>query len=130
MKNRFAAFIISILLFAAYTAPAQDAKRIQFAKGKSSATVSGLTGDYGTLYVIRARSGQKINLKLTPATGVGIKVEADGRDGQQVLLREASGGNYVVGLEESGDYTILVGSTNGRSIRFTLTVSITKMTDI
>ena len=121
---------IAIILFAASTNPAQDAKRIQFAKGKSSATVSGATGAYGNSYVVRARSGQKIVLKLTPATGVGIKVETVGSDGHQVLLREERGGTYAVGLEESGDYTIFIGATNGRSVNYTLTLSITKMTDI
>jgi len=129
MKNLIAQ-LIAIILFTAFTVSAQDAKRIQFAKGKSLATVSGATGAYGNSYVVRARSGQKIVLKLTPATGVGIKVETVGTDGQQVLLREEKGGVYEVGLESSGDYTIFIGSTSGRSVNFTLTVSIKKMTDI
>jgi opacity protein-like surface antigen len=130
MKTLFISLSVVFVLFAALTASAQSAKRIQFAKGKSSATVSGSTGAYGTTYVVRARSGQKIVLKLTPASGVGIKVETDGQDGQNVLLREESGGTYEAGLEQSGDYTIFIGSTSGRSANFTLTVSITKMTDI
>lgn len=130
MKTLLISLSIAFVIFSAQTASAQSAKRIQFAKGKSSATVSGSTGAYGTTFVVRARSGQKIVLKLAPATGVGIKVESDGQDGQNVLLREESGGTYEVGLEESGDYTIFIGSTNGRSANFTLTVSITRMTDI
>jgi opacity protein-like surface antigen len=130
MKTLLISLSIGFVLFAALTASAQSAKRIQFAKGKSSATVSGSTGAYGTTYVVRARSGQKIVLKLTPVTGVGIKVESNDQDGQNVLLREESGGTYEVGLERSGDYTIFIGSTSGRSVNFTLTVVITKMTDI
>ena len=130
MKTRLISFATAIVVLAALSVPAQDAKRIQFAKGKSSATVSGATGAYGISYVVRARSGQKIVLKLTPVAGVGIKVETDGPDGHQVLLREEKGGTYEVGLEQSGDYTIFIGSTSGRSANFTLTVSITKMTDI
>jgi len=130
MKSLFISLSVLFVLFAAVTASAQLAKRIQFAKGKSSATVSGSTGTYGTTFVVRARSGQKIVLKLTPATGVGIKVESDSLDGQNVLLREESGGTYEVGLERSSDYTIFIGSTNGRPANFTLTVTVTKMTDI
>jgi opacity protein-like surface antigen len=130
MKSLLIALSLAVVLFGVTAAPAQEAKRIEFAKGKTSATVSGVTGAYGVSYVVRARSGQKITLKLTPAMGVGIKVETDGRDGQEVLLREESGGSYVVGLEESGDYTIFIGSTSGKSKNFTLTISITKMTDI
>jgi hypothetical protein len=111
-------------------AKAQTPKRIQFAKGKTSTTVKGSTGADGTTYVVRAKSGQKLVLNLTPAQKVGIKVETDGRFGQTVLLREERGGSYEVGLEESGDYTIFIGSTDGKPVSFTLTVSITNMTDI
>jgi hypothetical protein len=80
---------------------AQTPKRIEFAKGKSSATVQGTTGQNGAAYLVRARSGQKLVLTLTPRSGVGIKVETIGRFGDMVLLREERGGTYEVGLEES-----------------------------
>jgi hypothetical protein len=104
--------------------------RIQFARGKSSATVSGRTGTYGVTFVVRARSGQKLILTLSPEANLGIKVETAGRNGQAVLLREEKGGTYEVGLEESGDYTIFIGSTNNRSVPFTLTVKIGRLADI
>lgn len=109
---------------------AQSLKRIQFAKGKTSATVKGSTGAYGATYVVRAKSGQKLILNLTPAQKVGIKVETRGRFGETVLLREERGGSYEVGLEESGDYTIFIGSTDNKPVSFSLTVKITNMTDI
>lgn len=111
-------------------ANAQTPKRIQFAKGKSSAVVKGTTGSYGVTYVVRAKSGQKLVLNLTPASKVGIKVETNGTYGEMVLLREERGGTYEVGLEESGDYTIFIGSTNNQSISFVLTVKIAKLADI
>jgi len=119
---------IALFFFAAISAPAQT--RIQFAKGKSSATIKGTTGEYGITYVVRARSGQKLNLKLDPSTGIGIKVEKNGSYGREVLLREEAGGNFEVGLEESGDVTVFIGSTSGRSKPFTLTITITRLTDI
>jgi hypothetical protein len=128
MKH-LSAFLVGLILFAGVAA-AQDAKRIQFAKGKSSAVVSGSTGPNGITYVVRARSGQKIVLTVTPARGVGVKVERDGRFGHEVLLREERGGTYEVGLEESGDVTIFLGSTNGKGAAFTMTVKIVKMTDV
>ena len=109
---------------------AQQPKRIQFAKGKTSAVVKASTGLYGITYVVRARSGQKLVLDLTPATKVGIKVETDGRYGQMVLLREERGGKYEIGLEETGDYTIFIGSTGGKSVLFNLTVEIKRLADI
>lgn len=109
---------------------AQTVERIQFAKGKSSAVVKGTTGSYGANFVLRAKSGQKLILNLVPTSGVGIKVETDGTYGHMVLLREEKGGTYEIGLEETGDYSILIGSTSDKSVSFTLTVKITKMTDI
>jgi hypothetical protein len=109
---------------------AQEPTRIQFAKGKSSGSVNGSTGTYGKAYAIRARSGQKLIITVAPRSGVGVKVETLGRYGHQVLLNEERGGTYEVGLEESGDYTIFLGSRNGRSAAFMLTVRIEKMADI
>lgn len=104
---------------------AQSLKRIQFPKGKSSATVKGTTGSYGVTYVVRARSGQKLVLDLTPASGVGIKVETEAADGEMVLLREERGGTFEVELDDKGDYTIFIGSTASRPVSFTLSVRIT-----
>ena len=109
---------------------AQAPKRIEFGKGKSSAAVRGTTGQNGATYLVRARSGQKLVLTLSPPSGVGIKVEITGRFGHTVLLREERGGTYEVGLEESGEYTIFIGATSGKSAAFTLGVRITRMTDI
>lgn len=127
--------ILSLLLITfAFTygvqANAQTPIRIQFAKGKSSAVVKGTTGSYGVTYVVRARSGQKMVLNLTPTSKVGIKVETESADGEMVLLREEKGGTYEIGLEENGDYTIFIGSTDNKPVSFTLTVKITKLSDI
>ena len=121
---------IAALMFWTGNITAQAPKRIEFGKGKSSATVRGTTGQNGATYVIRARSGQKLVLTLSPESGVGIKVETTGRFGHMVLLREERGGTYEIGLEESGEYTIFLGTTSGKSAAFTLGVRITRMTDI
>ncbi len=119
----------SVLIYGV-SVKAQTPKRIQFAKGKTSAVINGTTEISGVTYVVKARSGQKIILSLTPSSEVGIKVTTDGADGETVLLREEKGGTYEIGLEKSGDYTIFIGSTNSKSVPFTLTVKITKLADI
>lgn len=130
MKKSISLFLIfAALLFSnAFEAQAQTVKRIQFAKGKTSATVRGNTGSGGVYYELRVKGGQKMTLNLAPAAAVGIKVEAGG--GTEVLLREERGGSYELYFEESHDITIFVGSRSGRSAAFTLTVKITRMTDI
>lgn len=126
----FLGLLVALTFISGTRAEAQTPKRIQFAKGKSSAVVKGTTGGYGVTYVVRAKSGQKLVLDLTPVSTIGIKVETVGRYGEMVLLREQSGGTYEVGIEESGDHTIFVGSLGRNPVSFTLTVKITKLTDI
>ena len=122
--------LIALIAICGAQAEAQTPKRIQFAKGRNSTVIKGTTGGHGITYVVRARSGQKLVLNLTPASTVGIKVETVGTYGEMVLLREQSGGSYEVGIEESGDYTIFVGSLGRNPVTFTLTVKITKLADI
>ena len=130
MKTLVIIFAAAFTFIAGQSVSAQSAQRIQFEKGKNSAVVKGTTGEYGVSYVVRAKSGQKITITLTPATGVGIKVDTDSGDGENVLLREEKGGTYVIGLDANGDYTIFLGSTSGKSKAFTMTVRITKLADV
>ena len=111
-------------------ATAQTPVKIQFAKGKSSATVKGRTGSSGTHYTLRAKGGQVLILDLSPRTKVGLKVEINGTDGYVNLLRKQKGGHYEIGLEEGGEYQIFVGSTDQKPVSFTLTVGVRKMKDI
>lgn len=121
--------ILLILVFVwsgVQSASAETEKRIQFAKGKSSAVVEGETGTYGVTYTLRANAGQRVILTLSPEDKVGIKVEKEGSFGHEVLLREERGGTFEVYLEESGDISIFLGSTVGKSISYSLTVEIPK----
>ena len=127
--KKFLLILVATAIIAGNTG-AQTPKRIQFAKGSNSAVVRDTTGVNGVYYVVRARSGQKLVLDLLPVSRVGIKVEFHGTYGEMVLLREPEGGRYEVGLEESGDYTIFVGSLNNKPVRFRLGVTITKLADI
>ena len=133
MKGRVVKFVTAMLTTAFALGPVADAqtpKRIRFAKGRSSAVEKGNTEKYGTTFVFRALSGQKLIIDVSPVSGVGVKVETEGPSGHEVLLREESGGRYEVGLEHGGDYTIFIGSLNGRPTPFTLTVNIKKIADI
>ena len=121
---------LMILAACATSTLGQTEKRIAFAKGKSSAVVKGNTGQYGSYYVVRAKQGQMLTLDVSPSARVGVKVETNGRFGQSVLLREEHGGRFEIGLEEAGDYTIFVGSLNGKPVPFNMKVSIRKLADI
>ena len=122
--------VAGLVMAFAQPARAGAPSRIQFARGKSSALVKGSTGDSGATYVIRANGGQVLMLDLSPRAGVGIKISFEGPDGLAVLLKEERGGDYEVGLEETGDYTIFIGSTTGKPTSFAVSVKTRKMKDI
>ncbi len=129
-KIKIVMLSIAIVIGLGSYAKAQEPTRIRFAKGKTTAVIKAMTGPYGTTYVLRAKSGQKLVLKLTPVSTLGIKVETVGRFGEMVLLRETSGGTYEVGLEVTGDYTIFIGPLGRNPVTFTLTVKIEKLADV
>lgn len=132
MKRKFsiAALLMCLVAVSGLQIGAQSRIRIQFAKGKSSIELKGSTGKLGITYTIRAKSGQKLVLDVSPANKVGVKVETVGRYGEIVLLREERGGHYEVGLEETGEYTIFIGSTSRTPAAFDLKVAVTRMSDI
>lgn len=127
LKKSAIILALAFILGGIQAASAQTTKTIKFAKGKNSATVKGMTGTTGVYYNLRANGGQKVMITLAPKTGVGVKVE---KGADEVLLREEKGGTYEVYLEEGGEISIFLGSTNGKSKAYTLTVKITNMTDV
>ena len=129
-KLSIAAWLLCLVAVSGLRTDAQARIRIQFPKGRSSVELKGSTGKFGITYLIRAKSGQKLVLDLSPASKVGVKVETVGRYGHMVLLREERGGHYEIGLEEAGEYTIFIGSTGRTPAAFDLKVAITRMTDI
>jgi hypothetical protein len=87
-------------------------ERIRFARGRSSATVSGrLSFNYYKEYVLRARAGQSIVARITSGTGL-------------VVFAEDYETQYFLDLMEDGDYTIEIMNT-GPATWYRLTVSVT-----
>jgi hypothetical protein len=50
LKKRVAIFALAFILGGIHTVSAETGKRVQFAKGKSSAVIKGVTGEYGVTY--------------------------------------------------------------------------------
>jgi hypothetical protein len=120
-------FLIGLFAIGSFGFPPGDGvtKRIRFAKGKSSATVSGavIRGDRDT-YILGARAGQSMSVRITSV------------ENNAVFQIEDPHGEYVDGvgdgddaksativLDDSGDYRIIVGGTRGNAT-YRLTVSI------
>jgi hypothetical protein len=100
-------------------------KRIKFAKGKNSATISGavIRGDLDT-YLVGARAGQRMTVRVT-ALEDNAAFSIKGPDGEFLdgagEMDDAT--NVVLSLPQNGDYRIVVGGTRGNAT-YKLTVSI------
>lgn len=120
----FLLFVIA-LSFASVTSADGVRKRIKFAKGKHSATISGnvIRGDVDT-YIVGARAMQTMSVKVTAL------------ENNAAFQIQAPDGSYLSGagetddatswsdkLPDDGDYQIVVGGTRGNcSYKLTVTI--------
>ncbi len=101
-----------IFLMAASDSMAQT--RIRFARGRSSATVTGTLGAGATRgYVLRAARGQILTGTLSSTNGKADFTQGNLHDTQ-----------YSETVERNGDVYISVDNHGNRATRFTLTISI------
>ena len=100
-------------------------KRIKFARGKSSATVSNsvIRGDQDT-YIVGARGGQRMTVKVTSLeNNAAFQIEYPHGEYLEGAGEMDDATNVTVLLPDSGDYRIIVGGTRGNAT-YRLTVSI------
>lgn len=100
------------------------AQRIQFGRGATSAEVSGrLTPHTSQAYLLRARAGQFMTVQLDSAQTSHITIYA--MDGTVLANGNMSGATAWQGrLPVSEDYVVQVTNPTGRSVQYTLPVSI------
>jgi hypothetical protein len=85
--------------------------RIRFARGRTSATVTGSVKKGGRVcYMAGARRGQTMNAVISSKTG-------------KVMIFESGETSYSLEVERSGDQSVCVDNIGGAT-RYTLTVSI------
>jgi hypothetical protein len=126
MKNKSLKIILAIGVVAVLTSAVfalQAATRIRFAKGKSSATVSGTVGKYGKKeYVLRGSKGQTLTASVeSECESVTIDV-IDKGTGQ--TLNENPTTEYQDELPGTDDYVIRVQNSDLPACKFTLKVGI------
>ena len=98
-----------VILFAASSGLADI--RIRFAKGRTSATVSGRVSNGGRVcYFANARRGQTFTATVSSRTG-------------KVRIFESGETSYGYNIEQPGDQSVCVDNL-GRATNYTLTVSI------
>lgn len=113
MLKKLALFVLVTAFVAVFSISEANAQqRINFKRGRSSATVSGSIAAKGYReYALRGRAGQVMSVRITSTNGA-VSVNAG----------TASGKDFSFDLGE-GD-TLLSIVNSGRATRYTLTVTI------
>ena len=130
MKTIPACLAVALLLAA--PASAKDtAKTVHFAKGETSATLTGSVAGYDTLnYKLGAAGGQTLTVSFAPKnTSCYFNIVAPGAD-SALFMGEVSGNDYSGTLPSSGTYTVQVylmrnAARRGETCKHTIAFSIT-----
>lgn len=112
MKKIFAKILILVMVVLSISEITSAADtRIRFARGRTSATVTGRVGTGGRVcYVANARAGQILTATVSSRTG-------------QVMIFESGETSYRLEVEYSGDQSVCVDNLRGATA-YSLTVSI------
>src|SRR5258706_369240 len=109
-------------------AQAQNARRIQFAPGGTSATVQGQVAASGSdTWVVRALAGQTLSAQLAFTSGEAILV-IWGADGEVLMTDHAEASGFSGVLPSTQDYFIAVRGNPSTSTAYALTVSVPPIT--
>jgi hypothetical protein len=103
---------------------------VQFAKGKSAATIKGsIVGDQTVDYTLRAAAGQTMTVKLSGGSSAYHNVLPPGSTGEALFVGSRDGNVSTTTLPASGEYTLRVyqmgqASSGNKRSNFTLDVAI------
>jgi hypothetical protein len=134
MNTRFSlvAFTLALVLVAITPAKAQhggkaEPNRIEFKRGTTSTIINGtVRGDEEAEYVLAARQGQKLIIKLTSVPVKSSVFQILGPDNDTLGLEFDANYSYTGVLPKTGEYFISVKrptTAKGRS-RYRLTITI------
>ena len=134
LRKRFGTVVIValVVLVACFTAMAQrggkaEPNRIEFKRGTNSTTINGtVRGDEQAEYVLGAKQGQKLVIKLTSVPVKSSVFQLLGPDNDTLGLEFDANWDYSGKLPKTGDYLITVarpGGSKGTS-KYKLTVTV------
>lgn len=110
--------LLLALVFASITSAQGINKRVKFAKGKSSATLSGgvVRGDRDN-YIVGAKAGQTMTVKISSLEKNAVFQIQNSRDGKYLKNAGETDDqtNWSGKLPDDGDYKIIVGGTRGNA---------------
>ncbi|MEF8754775.1 MAG: hypothetical protein V5B60_12730 [Accumulibacter sp.] len=127
------AAVASLFLMAFSLAHADEieARAVQFAQGKSSATIKGsLKGDQTIDYTLRARAGQTMSVRLATTNGANhFNVLPPGSNDEALFVGSSGGKEWTGALPADGEYKLRVhlmrsAARRNETANYTLTVGI------
>lgn len=131
---RESAFICGLLFFVVGTTTATgqrggkaEPNRIEFKRGATSTSVSGVVrGDEQAEYILSARQGQRLTIKLANVPVKSACFDLKGPDNVDVGLEYDCNWNYAKVLPATGDYFITVSrpSPAKGTSRYKMTITI------
>lgn len=132
MKKILSTLFGSTLLAVSLSGSAAAAtKQIQFAKGKSSAIISGtVKGGEDVDHVLRANAGQTLNVDFKASKGAAFfNIVPPGSTYEALFVGMNEGNHYSGTLPKDGDYIIRVflkgdAKDSGKPVKYTLKVAI------
>lgn len=120
-------FLVIVITATAQRGGKAEPNRIEFKRGTTSTTISDVVhNDEQAEYVLSARGGQRLIIKLTNVPAKSACFDLKGPDGVDMGLEYDCNWNYSKVLPETGEYFLRVGRTSqgkGTS-RYTMTVTI------
>ena len=125
-------FLFVLLVLGTGSAVAQhggkaEPNRIEFKRGTTSTTISGVVhGDEQAEYILSAKQGQRLIIKLTNTPAKSSCFDLTGPDGAEMGLDFDCNWNYSKLLPATGDYLIVVSrpSTAKGTSRYRMTVAV------
>lgn len=113
-----------IISFAVSVLAAQTATRIRFARGKSSAKISGTVGKYGKKeFIIGAKKSQFLTT-LVDSGCESVTLDVLYKENGESLIGDEVLPEFSNTLPSDGDYIIRVQNSDLPSCKFTLSVAI------
>jgi hypothetical protein len=130
--RRFAPLPVLLMVLSASTGNAQhggkaEPNRIEFKRGATSTIVSGVVhGDEEAEYVLSARQGQRLTIKLSSVPAKSSVFQILGPDNDTLGIEYDANFNYSGVLPKTGDYFISVKrpTTSKGTSRYKMTVTI------
>ena len=115
LKKLGSKLLVLVMICVMFSTDSLAQTRIRFARGRSSASVSGTIppGVRRRSYVLRAMAGQTLTATLSSGNGKCDFTQGEYEDTQ-----------YSQEIEETGDVVFSIDNHGNRSTTFTLTVSI------